>query len=653
MAQPHRSLGVVELSQHGATLTPEEAVAITLVVAEQLEWREPPHGLDWIVLGDDGCVQLTNVGDTAPGHAAQYADLLQRLLAHGHPDARPRAPGALLLLVARARGDIDLPAFGTPRQFGQALQRFVTRPVSQVVGGVVARVRPAAAQHDSGARTAERRVTGPRVDDLRRMLRESDLERIALERRVGRAVRDRPVAARPPERRVTGPRVDELRRLLRESDLARIALAERARQHGRDRHAQPTSTHAGANARASRGRASRAVAVAGLLTMSFIGGAMFLNPRGASFVSLAVLRAITGSHSYELPQSANGNGRRGREAVAAPIAGERGSASPPQPRTAPPPAGAGAESGLPGRDVQVQAAAASPTAQSSASAKESPATAMPAGESPRAAPRHQRLLPLQVAAPAAYSPSFSPDGASVYFHAQTREGSGLMRADTDTSGAVREVATIVDDGAQNFHVRLSPDGSRVAFDSDRDGVRGVYVASRDGTGVRRVSGAGYAAVPVWSPDGRQLLYLRGEDGAPRTWNLWRVALDAGEQQRLTSHRYGQAWPGSWFADASRVCYTHEDRIYVLDLRTGRPRAFPSPVRGRLVRTAAVSPTGVFVAYQVYRDGMWLLDLRDGSSRRVLDDPTAEEFTWSPDGRRIAFHSRRDGHWGVWMMASPS
>jgi len=36
-------------------------------------------------------------------------------------------------------------------------------------------------------------------------------------------------------------------------------------------------------------------------------------------------------------------------------------------------------------------------------------------------------------------------------------------------------------------------------------------------------------------------------------------------------------------------------------------------------------------------------------RRVLDDPTAEEYAWAPDGHRVAFHSKRSGGWGVWVM----
>jgi DNA-binding PadR family transcriptional regulator len=50
-------------------------------------------------------------------------------------------------------------------------------------------------------------------------------------------------------------------------------------------------------------------------------------------------------------------------------------------------------------------------------------------------------------------------------------------------------------------------------------------------------------------------------------------------------------------------------------------------------------------------GAWLLDLTTGSMHRALDYPSAEEFTWAPDGRRVAFHSRRTGEWGLWVMAA--
>ena len=109
------------------------------------------------------------------------------------------------------------------------------------------------------------------------------------------------------------------------------------------------------------------------------------------------------------------------------------------------------------------------------------------------------------------------------FHAQTANGSALKRAERG-DGGVLHVVTIVDDGAKNYHVQLAPDGKSVAFDSDRDGVRGVYLARADGSGVRRLSGVGYAAVPTWSPDGRRLGFLRAENERPNVWNLWVIEL---------------------------------------------------------------------------------------------------------------------------------
>jgi Tol biopolymer transport system component len=38
-------------------------------------------------------------------------------------------------------------------------------------------------------------------------------------------------------------------------------------------------------------------------------------------------------------------------------------------------------------------------------------------------------------------------------------------------------------------------------------------------------------------------------------------------------------------------------------------------------------------------------------RKVMADPSAEAYTWSPDGRRVAYYSRADEKWGVWVMGA--
>jgi hypothetical protein len=248
----------------------------------------------------------------------------------------------------------------------------------------------------------------------------------------------------------------------------------------------------------------------------------------------------------------------------------------------------------------------------------------------------------------AFSPAFAPSGA-VYFHQQRDGASALKRVDVVDDGSLRKITSIVDDRARNFHPRPSPDGTRIAFDSDRDGTRGVYVANADGRHVQRISGEGYAAVPSWSPDGEQLVFVRAEAAAPRVWNLWLANADGSNLRRLTHHRVGQAWGGSWFPDGRRIAYSVESDLILLDITSGDSRVLSSPRPGMLVRTPAVSPDGTRIVFQVHHDGTWIADARTGAMHRVLADPTAEEFTWAPDGRHVAFHSHRTGSWSVWVM----
>jgi cytoskeletal protein RodZ len=252
---------------------------------------------------------------------------------------------------------------------------------------------------------------------------------------------------------------------------------------------------------------------------------------------------------------------------------------------------------------------------------------------------------------AAFSPSLASIGTAVFYRPDEDERAALTRGDAGSrGGAVLRITRIVDDSARNYHVRPSPDGTRIAFDSDRGGVRGVYVADADGRNVRRVSPDGYAAVPSWSPDGSMLAFVREEANRPEVGNLWTVDLASGSVTQITRHATGQAWGASWFPDGRRLAYAQEDRLIVRDLQSGEQRTFATPRKGRLLRTPAVSPDGRRIAFQVYRDGAWLLELPDGGMRRILEDPTAEEYVWSPDGHQLAYHSRKADAWGVWVMA---
>ena len=213
-----------------------------------------------------------------------------------------------------------------------------------------------------------------------------------------------------------------------------------------------------------------------------------------------------------------------------------------------------------------------------------------------------------------------------------------------------KVTKIVDDAANNFHVRPSPDGRRIAFDSDRDGERGVYVSDARGENLRRVSPPGFAAMPSWAPDGRTLAFARADWDRQDVWSLWTLDLDSGSLRQVTNHEQGFPWGVSWFPDGDRLAYTVDERLVIRDLRGGTDQVFRSPRRGRLLRTPVVSPDGRLVVFRVARNGAWLLDLADGSMRRVLEDPSADEYVWSPDGRQIAYYSAHIGGWSVWKMA---
>jgi hypothetical protein len=295
--------------------------------------------------------------------------------------------------------------------------------------------------------------------------------------------------------------------------------------------------------------------------------------------------------------------------------------------------------------------ATEPSPQREARADREPALPASAPAAPAAAPSTPRVVPalsaLRLEVPGgAFSPAYSAEGRELVFHAGRQASGRLLVASLGDRGQVTGVEPLIEDRARNYHPRVSPDGRWIAFDSDRDGVRGVYVMERGNTSAERVSGSGYAAVPTWSPDMKWLAFVRAEPSRPRVWNLWLRDVATGALRRHTEFRSGQVWGASWFPDGRSFAYSHDDRLIISHLDGRDDIIVRSPRRGTLVRTPAVSPDGTTVVFQVFGDGVWLVDVATREMRRLLDDRSAEEFAWSPDGRRIAYHSRQGGAWVI-------
>ncbi|THD81684.1 MAG: S9 family peptidase [Phenylobacterium sp.] len=160
-------------------------------------------------------------------------------------------------------------------------------------------------------------------------------------------------------------------------------------------------------------------------------------------------------------------------------------------------------------------------------------------------------------------------------------------------------------------------GGRVAWVYDQGGSRNVWIA---GPGAN----SAYAARPItsyvgddgydlgelnWAPDGRQLVYSRGG------------SLEGGGPVNALSRPSGGVGQEVWAAS--------------LD---GAPRRIGPG------HTAAVSPRGDVVAY-ILADQIWIAPLAAGDppTQLIHDRGRSEGVTWSPDGGRLAFVSRRGDH----------
>jgi dipeptidyl aminopeptidase/acylaminoacyl peptidase len=191
--------------------------------------------------------------------------------------------------------------------------------------------------------------------------------------------------------------------------------------------------------------------------------------------------------------------------------------------------------------------------------------------------------------------------------------------------------------------RISPDGTRIAFtlvwvDREADAYRTrIQIVDAAGGAPRDFTAGSFDSQPRWSPDGRFLAFVRGEEGKDKDAHLFVLPMSGGEARALTSLKRGASDP-EWSPDGKRIAFRsgHNPAIDV------EPRQKPKNEACRVVtRPVFRWDNATFTDFDHLKH-VWVVNAEGGTPRQITTGRRFEEdqLRWSPDGRWLMFVSDR-------------
>jgi Tol biopolymer transport system component/DNA-binding winged helix-turn-helix (wHTH) protein len=189
----------------------------------------------------------------------------------------------------------------------------------------------------------------------------------------------------------------------------------------------------------------------------------------------------------------------------------------------------------------------------------------------RSVPAPPRRTALSQARGLNTQPAFTPDGSSVAF-VSDRSGAFEIYLRPLAAGA-REVA-VTADGQDNMHPAISPDGRHLAYHSRGRG--GIWLAPVLGGVPRQLSPFG--SRPAFSPDGRTVAFQSSAmvdlaaTGVQPPSTLWAVPVEGGAPRPLTRAGVpagGHGWP-AWSPDGRRIAFV-ADGLWTMAADGSDPR----------------------------------------------------------------------------------
>jgi Tol biopolymer transport system component len=237
---------------------------------------------------------------------------------------------------------------------------------------------------------------------------------------------------------------------------------------------------------------------------------------------------------------------------------------------------------------------------------------------------------------------------------QGRPGRIVFDYEVNSRNHNRELITLNRDGTGRQNMTFissiernpawSPDGTKIAFDSDRSGGGDIYVMPNvSGLGATRLTTSpDYEGEPAWSPDGTKIAFRRGSGASAE---IYVMDANGANQADVTNNLSFDGEP-AWSPDGSKIAFASDrDDPLATELYTMNPDGSDA-IRLTTSSGEDANPSwsadATKIAFDSDRDGdseLYVMDAApDASATQLTDDPSYEDIepAWDPDGTKIAF-----------------
>jgi Tol biopolymer transport system component/DNA-binding winged helix-turn-helix (wHTH) protein len=246
-------------------------------------------------------------------------------------------------------------------------------------------------------------------------------------------------------------------------------------------------------------------------------------------------------------------------------------------------------------------------------------------------PREPALAPIRVTGAAAFqgSPEYSPDGSRVAF---SSERSGMREIWNCASDGLH-CLQITSMGSRQFIElpRWSPDGKQIVFGSRTGAIWDSYIVDANGGAPRRLTTDGpHGATPYWSHGAKWIYYSSVDSGR---YTIWKTSAAGGKATQAT-HR-GHVVIDSF--DSKNLYYSEGGKLF----RSAADGAGETELLNDLAWSSFA--VGRDRIYYIHEDGEGVNEIRQfvlssGENSRVvrIDKPLTNGLSLSPDGKSLLF-----------------